>query len=74
LRFPHQSSVKGSADTALRELRPRGGRSVQRPIYRRVGIDVFVIFAVGPEAMVDSRGFNAAVRRALKRLRDFEAN
>jgi hypothetical protein len=65
LPYPHQSSVRGAH--GLRELRPRGGRSPWRAFYQRHG-NVFVIGAVGPEAQVDQRGFDKAVRDALARL------
>jgi hypothetical protein len=69
LPFPHQSSVKGAEK--LRELRPRSGRSRWRPLYGRVK-DTFVIVAVGPEALVDARGFRRAVAAATKRLGEIE--
>jgi hypothetical protein len=69
LPFPHQSSVKGAE--GLRELRPRGGRSQWRPLYGRVG-ETFVIAAVGPEVLVDARGFRRAVTAATKRLDEIE--
>jgi hypothetical protein len=69
LRFPHQSKVRGSD---LRELRPRGGRSPWRALYRRVG-DAFVVGAIAPEAMADPRGFQRAVRAAERRLADVSA-
>jgi phage-related protein len=65
LPYPHQSNLRGVQ--GLRELRPRGGRSRWRAFYQRQG-DVFVIGAVGPEAQVDPRGFDKAVRDALVRL------
>ena len=67
---PHSSAVKGVRST-LRELRPRGGRSPWRAFYRRIG-DVMVIGAIGPEAQVDSRGFNRAASTAIERLDSFE--
>jgi len=71
LRFPHQSSVRGEEGKGLRELRPRSGRSVWRPLYRRVE-DAYVILAVGPEAEVDSAGFAAAGKRGNERLAALE--
>ena len=65
LGHPHSSAIKGS--TALRELRPRAGRSPWRAFYRRAG-EVMVIGAFGPEATVDPRGFDRAVQRAEERL------
>ncbi len=68
LGHPHSSAVQGVAGQGLRELRPRAGRSRWRPLYRRVSSSTFVILAVGPEAQIDSRGFDAAVSRAVARL------
>lgn len=65
LPYPHSSNVEGTQK--LRELRPRGGRSVTRPLYRQFG-DVFVIGAYGPEAEFDKRGFTRACREAEQRL------
>lgn len=65
LPFPHQSTVKGAL--ALRELRPRSGRSPWRAFYRQLG-DVFVIAAIGPEAQVNPRAFERTVRSAISRL------
>jgi hypothetical protein len=65
LPYPHQSAVRGQR--GLRELRPRGGRSPWRALYERRGA-AFVIAAVAPEAEVDSRGFDRAVRLARRRL------
>ena len=39
--------------------------------YGRVG-DAFVILAIGPEAVVDRRGFDRAVRVATQRLAEVE--
>ena len=69
LPFPHSSAVKGA--DKLRELRPRGGRSVTRPLYRRFD-DVFVIGAYGPEAESDPKGFRRACRAAERRLAQIE--
>jgi hypothetical protein len=69
LGYPNSSAVVGAEN--LRELRPRGGRSAWRALYRRVG-DVFVIAAVGPEAQSDKRGFDRACEAALKRLGELE--
>jgi hypothetical protein len=40
-------------------------------LYGRVG-DAFVILAIGPEALVDRRGFDRAVRDAGRRLAEVE--
>ena len=65
---PHSSALQGEQGRGLRELRPRGGRSRWRPIYRQVTPDTFIILAVGPEAQIDRPGFDAAVARAQRRL------
>jgi hypothetical protein len=72
LSHPHSSAVQGAAGKGLRELRPRGGRSRWRPIYRQVAPDTFLILAVGPEAAIDLAGFDAAVGRASKRLGELD--
>lgn len=72
LGHPHSSAIQGKLGQGLRELRPRGGRSRWRPIYRRVSPSTFVILAVGPEAQIDSRGFEAAVARAVERFERLE--
>lgn len=64
LPYPHSSAVQG---TSLRELRPRGGRSTFRALYRRVG-DQMVIGAIAPEAMQNPRGFQRAVALAVARI------
>jgi hypothetical protein len=69
LPYPHSSAVQGA--DRLRELRPRGGRSPWRALYRQVGGE-FVIGAVWPEAQVDRQGFAAACRRAEARLAKIE--
>jgi hypothetical protein len=69
LPYPHSSAVLGA--DRLRELRPRGGRSPWRALYRQVENE-FVVAAVGPEAQVDPRGFTAACRRAEARLAEIE--
>lgn len=74
LGHPHSSAVQGESGKGFRELRPRAGRSRWRPIYRQVTADTFVIFAVGPEAQIDGRGFDAAVERAVARFADFEVD
>jgi hypothetical protein len=45
-----------------------------RPIYRRVNPATFVIFAVGPEAEIDSPGYGAAVARAVERFGQLEVD
>jgi hypothetical protein len=69
LPYPHQSAVKSSE--SIRELRPRGGRSRVRPLYRRF-TDTFVIGAVAPEAQVNPRLFDRAVRSATTRFAEIE--
>jgi hypothetical protein len=69
LPYPHSSAVAGA--DRLRELRPRGGRSPWRALYRQIG-EEFVVAAVAPEAGVDPPGFIAACRRAEARLAKLE--
>jgi len=73
LPFPHSSSIKGAAGAGLRELRPRSGQSRTRAIYRRFA-DIIVVLAIGPEAEVDKKGFNAAVRAAVARAAQIEVD
>jgi hypothetical protein len=70
LPYPHSSAVAGA--DRLRELRPRGGRSPWRALYRQVG-DEFWVAAIAPEAGLDPPGFAAACRRAEARLARQEA-
>ncbi len=72
LGHPHTSAVRGEGGKGFRELRPRAGRSRWRPIYRQMNATTFVIFAVGPEAEIDARGFSGAVTRAAERHARFE--
>ena len=65
LPFPHQSHIEGRK--GVRELRPRGGRSRWRAFYGQVEA-TYVIAAIGPEAQVDRREFDRAVRAATTRL------
>lgn len=74
LAHPHCSAVQGETGKGLRELRPRGGRSRWRPIYRQVAAGTFVILAVGPEAAIDQRGFDAAVARAARRFKALDTD
>ena len=69
LPYPHSSAVQGA--DRLRELRPRGGRSPWRALYRQIGRE-FVVAAIGPEAQTDPRGCAAACRRAEARLAEIE--
>lgn len=70
LGAPHSSQVKGSA---LRELRPRQGRSPWRALYRRSG-ELLVVGGIGPEATKDRLGFARAVKLAEERIAEFESN
>ncbi len=72
LGHPHSSAVRGEQGKGLRELRPRAGRSRWRPIYRRTSPSTFVVFAVGPEAGIDSRGYDQAVARAVLRFEQLD--
>jgi hypothetical protein len=67
---PHAKPIQGTQ--GLRELRPGGGRVAVRPLYAQVDARTFVILAIGPEAVVDARGFRNAVKRARDRaLQDY---
>jgi len=69
LGYPHTSAVQGTA--GLRDLRPRGGRSPWRGLYRQVG-ERFVIAAIALEAQHDSRRFKRACMAARRRLDELE--
>jgi len=69
LGYPHTSAVRG--EPGLRELRPRGGRSPWRALYRQVN-SRFVVAAVGPEAQVDPHRFRRACQAAVQRLAQIE--
>ena len=69
LRFPHQSAVQRSG---MRELRPRAGSSPWRAIYRQYDERTMIVLAIGPEAVVDRRRFDGAVRAAGSRLAELE--
>ncbi len=69
LPFPHSSNVNGADN--LRELRPRGGRSRTRALYRQIG-KAFVIGAIGPEAKVNPKRWKKAIRDAERRLDEIE--
>jgi hypothetical protein len=71
LKFPHQSGVKGGAGKGLRELRPTGGRTLVRPLYRRFD-NLYIILAIGPEATVDKTGFDNAVKWAQHQRKNIE--
>ena len=60
----------GGVGNASRRSRARSWR----PIYRRVNPSTFVIFAVGPEAEIDSRSYDAAVARAAERFAQLEVD
>src|SRR5689334_2380342 len=66
---PHSSAVRGAP--GLRELRPRGGSSPWRGLYRRID-DEFVIAAIGPDGKSDPKGFNQAAQGAMQRLEKVE--
>jgi hypothetical protein len=65
LGYPHSSQIKG---TQLRELRPRRGRSPWRAVYQGRGSQIFVVAAIGTEALHDPRGFKRAIAIAQARL------
>jgi hypothetical protein len=69
---PHCKSVEGS--DGLWELRPRGGNSPVRPIYKRTGAEEFTIAAVAPDGQTNRREFGQACERAAERLASRERN
>jgi len=64
---PHSKAIKGARK--LRELRPGGGQVAVRPIYLQLDAETFEVLAIGPEAIVDRKGFAAAVLRARERAK-----
>lgn len=64
--FPWSSAVRGPDARGLRELRPRGGRSRWRLLYRQMD-GVALVLALAPEATADPRGFRRAVTTANRR-------
>jgi hypothetical protein len=65
LGHPHTSNVQSAR--SLRELRPLGGASRWRALYRRIG-DAFVIGAIAPDGSVDPNGFRRGIVVAEERL------
>ena len=66
LGYPWSSAVRQSPVPGLRELRPRGGRSRHRVLYRQV-TGGFELLAIAREAQSDRRAFTAALQRAAAR-------
>jgi hypothetical protein len=64
---PLLTAAAFGARIGLRELRPRGGNSPWRALYRRIG-DRMWVAAIAPEAVKDRRGFEHACRLAEARL------
>lgn len=69
LGHPHSSQIKG---TTIRELRPRAGRSPWRAFYQQRGGQIFLIGAIGPEALHNPRRFQRAVAAAIERMEQWE--
>jgi hypothetical protein len=63
---PHVKPLKGDRAAALRELRPRQGRSDWRAIYRRAG-DFYVILAIDRH-----KDFTALIERAQVRAEGYD--
>lgn len=63
---PHMKPLMGDRAAALRELRPRQGRSDWRAIYRRAG-DFYVILAIGRH-----NEFTALIERAQVRAERYD--
>ncbi len=72
LPAPHSRAVEGEEGRGLRELRPRGGKSRWRPLYRQIGPETFVILAVAPEVETDPVGYSRTVRHAQERFAELE--
>ena len=53
---------------------PRLGHPHSSAVRGELGPSTFVIFAVGPEAEIDSRGYEAAVARAAERFGQLEVD
>jgi hypothetical protein len=66
LRPPHMKPLQGEAAAALRELRPRQGRSDWRALYRRCG-SIYVILAIDRH-----ENFVGLVARAQERAARYE--
>jgi hypothetical protein len=64
---PHMKPLKGDRASALRELRPRQGRSDWRATYRRAG-DFYVILAIDRH-----KEFAALIERSEARAERYEA-
>ena len=71
LGHPHSSQIKG---TSIRELRPRAGRSPWRAFYQQRDGRIFLVGAIGPEALQNPRGFRRAVAAAIERMDRWEGN
>jgi hypothetical protein len=69
---PAVTSPGSDGGFRLRELRPRGGKSRWRPLYRQIGPETFVILAVAPEVQTDQAGYNRTVRHAMERFAELE--
>ena len=69
LGHPWTSAVRQSPLPGLRELRPRGGRSRHRVLYRQIP-DGFELLAIAREAQSNRRAFNAALQRVAARAAD----
>jgi hypothetical protein len=65
---PHVKPLKSSQGAALRELRPRQGRSDWRAIYRRAG-DFYVILAIDRH-----KNFESLIDRARARAERYDSH
>jgi hypothetical protein len=69
---PKEKAAMLNAVQKLEAAGPRLGSPHSSAVYRQVKASTFVILAVAPEAQIDSRGFDAAVARAVERYRHLE--
>ena len=69
--FPHTSAVRTSSQFALRELRPRRGRSRHRVLFATRGGQC-ILLALAPEANHRPRAFSQAVLDAHQRITEFD--
>jgi hypothetical protein len=69
--FPHTSAVRTSSQFALRELRPRRGRSRHRVLFTTRG-GRCILLALAPEANHRPRAFRQSVLDAHQRIMEFD--
>jgi hypothetical protein len=73
LGHPRSSAVRGEME-GLPRATAAGRSQPMAPDLPPVNPSTFVIFAVAPEAEIDSRGYDAAVARAVERFGQLEVD